>query len=177
MSILKAFMFGVFMKGILASNCDECGADASYLEQIITEGSYQRRAVTTTGCPNHYSVCTGKPGVPGCGDIGEAGTASEAKTSKSDDTTSGFNFIPAYPVLADDEPSCNSDGSGTRCIKCTMSDIAITLNGISIYSGAVNNECELLDVDDDSSEWTGFDMCSGHSEMTGSFFTSIIILL
>ena len=38
-----------------------------------------------------------------------------------------------------------------------------------MYAGAVDNDCTLLDVDDDTSEWTAFDYCSGHSEMTGQY--------
>jgi len=149
--------------------CDPCGGDAGYSEAITSDGVYDIRVVTANGCPNHYSVCTGKDGITGCGGIGEAGTATEARGLKEGDTTSNWNTLPAYPVLADTLGTCNDDGSGERCLKCTMGTVAIALNGVSIYSGAVDTECTQLDVDDDMSEWTGFDMCSGHSEMTGDY--------
>ena len=46
-------------------SCDACGASATYLESI----SNNIRTITTTGCPNHYSVCTGKQGITGCGGV------------------------------------------------------------------------------------------------------------
>ena len=50
-----------------------------------------------------------------------------------------------------------------------MGAIAIALNGVSIYSGAVDNQCTQVDVEDSTSEWSGFDFCSGHAEMTGDY--------
>jgi hypothetical protein len=50
-----------------------------------------------------------------------------------------------------------------------MGAIAIALNGVSIYSGAVDTQCGVVDVDDSSSEWTSFDMCGGHAESTGDY--------
>ena len=40
--------------------------------------------------------------------------------------------------------------------------IAIALNGVPIYSGAVSASCDILDVDDADAEWTSFDFCGGH---------------
>lgn len=133
--------------------CDACGASATYSEVISTESSLSKRTITSSGCPNHYSVCTGKSGVPGCGSVGEEGTATEAK-----DQSKTYE-VPGEPVLA----SSNTD------IECDMGAIGIALNGVSIYGGSVDTSCTLLDVDDTTSEWTAFDMCSGHSEMTGDY--------
>ncbi len=49
-----------------AALCDPCGASATYAETIDTSGSVPKRTITTSGCPNHYSVCTGKTGVGVC---------------------------------------------------------------------------------------------------------------
>jgi hypothetical protein len=67
--------------------------------------------------------------------------------------------IPAEPVTA----------IFTTSTKCTMGDIGITLNGVSIYSGAVDRQCAQVNTDDDESEWTSFDMCDGHAQMTGDY--------
>ena len=133
-----------------SSACDECGGSASYAEAITTDSGYEKRTITTSGCPNHYSICTGKSAVSVCGDVGEEGSASEA-------TQQNFVIeIPAEPVIA----------TSTTDLTCEMSDIAIALNGVAIYSGSVSTTCTLLDVDDSENEWTGFDFCSGHAEMT-----------
>ena len=50
-----------------------------------------------------------------------------------------------------------------------MGEVATALNGVSIYSGAVDNTCTLVDPDDAASEWVDFDMCSGHSQMQGDY--------
>ena len=55
--------------------CDMCGASATYTETIpdngrtrcdvgiCKSGSIAKRNIVSNGCPNHYSVCTGKAGV------------------------------------------------------------------------------------------------------------------
>ena len=126
---------------------------ALHYQAIDTSGSVATRTITSTGCPNHYSICTGKAGLTGCGGIGEEGTASEAK-----DQSKAY-VIPANPVIA----------SATTSVACDVGAIGIALNGVSLYSGAVDASCNLLDTTDDTSEWTAFDMCSGHSEMTGDY--------
>jgi hypothetical protein len=133
--------------------CDPCGSSASYSEAISTSGGYLKRTVTTTGCPNHYSYCTGKSGIPGCGAIGEEGTDTEATDQ------SRVAEIPASPVIA----------STTTNVECELGEIGIALNGVGIYSGAVNSNCDLVDVDDSTSEWTAFDFCSGHAQQTGDY--------
>merc|ERR1719399_1738413 len=50
-----------------------------------------------------------------------------------------------------------------------MGDIAIALNGVSIYGGAVDTSCASINVDDIASEWTSFDCCSGHSQREGDY--------
>ena len=67
----------------------------SYVESI----SGDARVITGNGCPNHYSICTGKGVVPGCGDVGEEGSSTEA-------TEQCFEYtVPAYPVLRTGEYS------------------------------------------------------------------------
>ena len=91
--------------------------------------------------------------MPVCGGVGEEGSGSEAKeASKSIE-------IPAVPVIA----------ASTTSVECEMGEIATALNGVSIYSGAVDNSCNKVDVDSSSSEWVGFDMCDGHSQNSGDY--------
>jgi len=130
-------------------SCDLCGTMTSYVESI----SGDARVITGNGCPHHYSICTGKGVVPGCGDVGEEGSSTEA-------TEQCFEYtVPAYPVLRTDSYS----------VACEMGAIGVALNGVAFYSGAVDTECTLLDVDDDTAEWTSFDMCGGHSQQGGEY--------
>jgi hypothetical protein len=133
--------------------CDACGASATYAETIATVSGLVQRSITASGCPNHYSYCTGKDGLTGCGGVGVEGTASEA--TEQDNSLQ----IPANPVIA----------SSTTDIECELGSIGITLNGVNIYGGAVDATCGLVDVDDDSSEWVSFDICSGHGNPTGDY--------
>lgn len=94
-SILQVCLMAAIAAGATAqTSCDACGGSTTYSEAITTDGSYQKRTITASGCPNHYSVCTGKPGLePTCGGVGEEGGASEAREQgKSIE-------IPAEPVL------------------------------------------------------------------------------
>merc|ERR1712045_395690 len=130
-------------------SCDLCGTMGSYSESISDDA----RVITGNGCPPHYSICTGKGVVSGCGDVGEEGSMTEA-------TEQCFEYtIPAYPVLRTD----------TYSVACEMGAIGVALNGVAFYSGAVDTECTLLDVDDDTAEWTSFDMCGGHSQQGGEY--------
>lgn len=54
-------------------------------------------------------------------------------------------------------------------ISCTLNQIAIALNGISIFSGAVDGACTKLDVTDCDSEWISFDCCGGHASPNGGY--------
>ena len=116
-------------------SCDQCGASATYSETISTSSSgLTTRDITTNGCPNHYSICTGKNGLTGCGGVGNEGTASEAKMNSADGDGSTTLSIPATPVFA----------SSTTDIECDMGSIAIALNGVGIFTGAVNTDCDLV---------------------------------
>ena len=42
-------------------------------------------------------------------------------------------------------------------VECDTGAIAFALNGASIFSRAVDGQCNVMDVDDDTSEWTSFD--------------------
>merc|ERR1712209_115744 len=130
-------------------SCDLCGTMTSYSEEI----SGDSRVITGNGCPPHYSICTGKGVVDGCGDVSEEGSMTEA-------TEQCFEYtIPAYPVLRTD----------TYSVACEMGAIGVALNGVAFYSGAVDTDCTILDVDDDTAEWTSFDMCGGHSQQGGEY--------
>jgi hypothetical protein len=66
-----------------------------------------------------------------------------------------------YPIM---------QSSTTTDTSCSSGSLGIALNGVSIYGPAVSfTTCEVLDVDDSSSEWTSFDYCSGHSQSTGMY--------
>lgn len=59
--------------------------------------------------------------------------------------------------------------SEATSLTCALGEITIALNGVSIYSGAVDSSCTLLDVDDALSEWTSFDYCGGHAQNSGDY--------
>ena len=119
-------------------SCDQCGASASYSEAIATPTSSTSgivtRDITTNGCPNHYSICTGKSGKTGCSDIGEEGSLSEAKMNSADGDGSTTVSVPAYPVFA----------KSTTDLECSLGAIAVALNGVGIFSGAVDTACNLV---------------------------------
>ena len=52
---------------------------------------------------------------------------------------------------------------------CARCNIGVALNGVAIYGGAVTSDCELLDVEDSTSEWIDFDYCSGHADASGIY--------
>ena len=139
--------------------CDAMGADARYDEVLDLETS--TRVVSTSGCPNHYSLCTGKP-VTGCGGIGEEGTQTEARF------TDAVFSIPTHPVF-------RANGA-TQDISCTPNTLAVARNGVGIYGPGVTfrpdpdngRDCVWLDPEDDSAEWVSFDMCSGHGGPSGA---------
>ena len=135
------------------SYCDACGWTSAYSESISSIGTYLTRVITANGCPNHYSYCTGKDGLVGCGGKSEEGTSTEAAVQEKSIT------IPLQPVFA----------ASTTDTSCGQADIAIALNGVSIYGGVVNDNCDLLDLEDEESEWISFDMCSGHAGPGGDY--------
>ena len=141
----------------ISDSCDSCGSSATYSEAITTSNGKALRTITSSGCPNHYSICTGKPGLTGCGGVGEEGSDSEA-------TDQGKSIeIPAEPVIA----------STTSDVEFEMGAIAVALNGVSIYGGAVDSEGTLLDVDDGMSEYVGIasdHLCSHHLGSLDSSF-------
>ncbi|EOD09309.1 hypothetical protein EMIHUDRAFT_216710 [Emiliania huxleyi CCMP1516] len=134
---------------LLGTSCDPCGASASYTETIDASGTHHKRTIVSNGCPNHYNLCTGKSDAAGCGAIGVEGTATEAlEIAYQID-------IPAYPVLATENDAWP---------ECEKETIAMALNGVPIYSGAVGSgDCDILDLDDANAEWTSFDFCGGHA--------------
>lgn len=138
--------------------CDGTGSSATYAETIGT-GNVGTRQITSSGCPNHYSLCTGKAGISGCAAIGSAGTATEAKEQSKSLT------IPSSPVLR----SSFGVGVSGSDVQCSLGPIAIALNGVSIYGGAVDQQCTSIDVDVISSEWSSFDCCGGHSQQQGDY--------
>ena len=134
-------------------HCDACGASARYTEHISDFVGYSKRSITTSGCPNHYSYCTGKARADGCAARGNEGSASQALDQDR------LIYIPGSPVIA----------TAVTDIECQMGAVAVSLNGVSIYAGAVDTSCDLVDVTDENSEWTSFDFCSGHSQASGDY--------
>lgn len=135
--------------------CATDGSSASYAETIGESGGVATRTIATSTCPNHESMCTGKPIGGVCGDVGENGSGTEAKDQGI------TKVVPAEPVL---KATYAADDT-----KCVTGAIAYALNGVSIFSGAVDNECGILDVTDQEAEWGSFDCCSGHAENSGVY--------
>ena len=141
--------------GSSSTACDACGASATYSEVIANSGGYSKRTITTSGCPNHYSYCTGKEAIANCG----GSTADNKEGSITEATDQGRTLeIPASPVIA----------ASVTDIECQTGTVALALNGVSLFSGAVDNQCSILDVDSNTAEWTSFDYCGGHAEQTGN---------
>ena len=86
-----------------------------------------------------------------CGNLAEEGSGTEA--TEQDKSLE----VPANPVIA----------ASVNDIECQTGTVALALNGVSLFSGAVDNACSILDVDDSEAEWTSFDYCGGHAEQTG----------
>ena len=116
--------------------CDQCGSSASYSEKVVLDADYgfAVRQITTNGCPNHYSVCTGKQGLTGCGGVGVEGTATEAVMNSANGDGSTTISIPALPVFA----------TSTTDIECELGAIAVALNGVGIFGGAVDSDCNMV---------------------------------
>ena len=81
-----------------------------------------------------------------CAGVGESGDTTEAAEQSVN------KIIPAAPVL-------QPNGAATS-VECVMSNIAIALNGVGIFSGAVDQNCNQLDVTDSEAEWISFDCCA-----------------
>ena len=161
--------------------CNEDGSSAAYTETITTQQGVEKRTITSTGCPNHESYCTGKPAnKPTCDEEGLKGSGTEATDQDLDVD------IPANPKLLDADdwaavladaatvPAGTATEGGTSSLDCEMGGIAYALNGVVFYSGAVGNKlndppCPQLDIYDDTAEWISFDCCSGHSSGTGGY--------
>ena len=144
--------------GSSGATCAADGSSASYAESITTKSGVSVREIVSTGCPNHESYCTGKPGAQ-CGDEGEQTTLVEA-TEQSLSVE-----VPANPKLK------NSFTAGE--LDCSMGTVAYALNGVGFYSGAVafdsGGNCPQLDVADPEAEWISFDCCTGHSDYDAAY--------
>ena len=146
--------------GSSGASCAADGSSASYTESITTKSGVSVRKIVSTGCPNHESYCTGKPGnKPTCDEEGKKGSGTEA-TEQSLSVE-----VPANPKLKSSFTAGELD--------CSMGTIAYALNGVGFYSGAVaydaGGNCPQLDVADATAEWISFDCCSGHSTGSGGY--------
>ena len=149
-----------FLKGLIIAHdeatdpiqCDPCGGDASYLETISHFNGFEKRTIYSSGCPNHYSYCTGKSLSDGCGGRGVEGTDTQAAEQGT------IVEMPARPVIA----------VSATDTTCSLGSLGVALNGAGIFGGAVDQTCDYIDVDDENSEWVSFDICSGHS--AGDFY-------
>ena len=118
--------------------CDACGGSSTYSEAITTDGSYQKRTITASGCPNHYNYCTGKGPTDTCGALGAEGAGTEALVQD-------YSWdIPANPVIATSITTTSVTDASTT-VECTTASIAIALNGVPIYGGSVSGSCDILD--------------------------------
>ena len=141
------------------ATCAADGGSSVYIETIDESGSVPVRRIQFSGCPNHESYCTGKPG-RSCGDEGKTSTLVEG-TEQCDEVE-----VPANPKLKDSSPD-------PKELDCTMGTIAYALNGVGFFSGAVSyvrgGDCPQLDVSDPDAEWISFDCCTGHSTGDGLY--------
>ncbi len=141
------------------ATCAADGGSSVYIETIDESGSVPVRRIQFSGCPNHESYCTGKPG-RSCGDAGKTSTLVEG-TEQCDEVE-----VPANPKLKDSSPD-------PKELDCTMGTIAYALNGVGFFSGAVSyvrgGDCPQLDVSDSEAEWISFDCCTGHSTGDGLY--------
>ena len=144
--------------GSSGATCAADGSSASYTESITTKSGVSVRKIVSTGCPNHESYCTGKPGAQ-CGDEGKQTTLVEGKEQ------SLSVEVPANPKLKSSFTAGELD--------CSMGTIAYALNGVGFYSGAVafvsGGPCPQLDVADPEAEWISFDCCTGHSDYEAAY--------
>ena len=118
------------------ATCAADGGSSVYIETIDESGSVAVRRIQFSGCPNHESYCTGKPG-RSCGDEGKTSTLVEG-TEQCDEVE-----VPANPKLKDSQID-------PKELDCTMGTIAYALNGVGFFSGAVSyvrgGDCPQLDV-------------------------------
>jgi hypothetical protein len=127
--------------------CDACGLSAAYAELLSFEQGRSKRTVRTAGCPNHYSHCTGKPGVAGCGAVSGEGTGTEA-------VATGRVFeLPASPVLI-------AAPSDYTPLLCDLGPTGVALNGVPFFSAALDGHCAQLDQHA-SAFWESLDFCGG----------------
>eukprot|EP00966_Prymnesium_polylepis_P133917 3095412-Prymnesium_polylepis.1 len=107
---------GSALAGTTAGDCDPCGSSSSYSETVSTDSDgVVSRLITSSGCPNHYSYCTGKPkNADVCGAVGSEGPGTEAVSQ--DYAVS----IPANQVIA----------TSTTDLTCTPGAIGYAMNGI-----------------------------------------------
>lgn len=143
--------------------CDKCGDSSTYWE-VLSAGeevctnkgdfcySTSSRKAYSNGCPNHYSV---KVDRTSSGSVEGDDTGAYEQSSH----LTGYD-IPQYPVLLSEADAFDGEFS--------MGLIGIAVNGIAFYSGAVSKE-ELLNVSDETSEWQGFDFCTGHVSGFGEY--------
>ena len=161
------------------ATCAADGGSSVYIETIDESGSVPVRRIQFSGCPNHESYCTGKPGnKPTCDEEGKKGSGTEAtEQSLSVEVPADPKLLSASDwsaVLTQATTSIPYTATGSNTLDCEMGGIAYALNGVVFYSGAVGNKmldppCPQLDIYDETAEWISFDCCSGHSSGTGGY--------
>ena len=97
------------------ATCAADGGSSVYIETIDESGSVPVRRIQFSGCPNHESYCTGKPG-RSCGDEGKTSTLVEG-TEQCDEVE-----VPANPKLKRSQDVISKE------LDCTMGTIAYALN-------------------------------------------------
>ena len=109
-----------------------------------SNGGVSIRTITASGCPNHYCVSL------------NPNDAAEQAVSQQ---------VPASPVL---RPSFGYNVAASD-VSCVAGAVAYALNGVGIFNGLVNQQCDFVDVEDKTSEWTSFDCCGGHAAPGGNY--------
>jgi hypothetical protein len=130
---------GAFAEG---DRCDPYGSSWLYQEAIDLVGS--KRIITTTSCPNHYSVCQSLE----CVLAGVEYSLAKPKTT--------IYEIPLYPKF----------GPTFKDVQCQSGNIAVALNGVGIGTAGDNSDtCEnILQRKGDS-----LDKCGGYADNTGDY--------
>jgi hypothetical protein len=98
------------------------------LQQLAGVHALATREITTNGCPNHPSFCTGNPFTKSCGPIGGEGNSTIARELKK-----GYHVM-AYPVIA----------VNPLPLGCKRGALGVAYNGVSISGMALTYDTSLF---------------------------------
>ena len=134
---MRARLRTALAMGLLAStseavDCDEAGGKTTYSEEFQTRKFGSVRRIVANGCPNHY--------------------AKRVSPNPNVAVEQGFDLkIPASPVLR----AKYGYHEASSDVSCVGGAIAIALNGVAIFNGLVDSDCNFLDVEDNQARCGG----------------------